>query len=446
MTLLYKNVIQRSQYPIKVLKRKVNMQRGRFGHRPRNDSRYYNGDYPFIQTGNVVKASESNEKIQYSQTLNELGLTTSRLFEERVLVITIAANIGYTAILDYPACFPDSLVALSARDSEVSIDYLNIYLRLIRRYVENLAPQAAQKNINLKQLGSLPVIVPGREIQQTIVRKMNDAYDNKISMLKKAQRIQNSIEKYLLGELGIELIREDGRSLESRIFSTEWKSIVGSRFDPYYHNPFFSRNINNILRGKYQTAPLETVAGGTVKGMVPDESGKDGNSKDENGKVIQINSINPDGTVDVNRYASTRKVYPRRLKLNKGDVLVVITGATIGKIGFWDYEGDYYLGGDMVKFNTGNEALNEIYASLLRTEPYQLLIKRCITGATNGHLAPRDIERLPLPCIPEEKIQTRIAVRLSALREEVRSLKTAAEDVVETAKDEAGRILLGGRV
>ena len=422
------------------------MQRGRFGHRPRNDSRYYNGDYPFIQTGNVVKASESNEKIQYSQTLNELGLSTSRLFKERVLVITIAANIGYTAILDYPACFPDSLVALSARDIEVSIDYLNIYLRLIRCYVENLAPQAAQKNINLKQLGSLPVIVPGREIQQTIVCKMNDAYDKKISMLKKAQRIQKSIEEYLLGELGIELIQEDGRSLESRIFSTELKSIVGSRFDPYYHRPFFSGNINNILCGKYQTVSLETVAGGTVKGMVPDESCKDENSNDENGKVIQINSINPDGTVDVARYASARKLYPRRLKLNRGDILVVITGATIGKIGFWDYEGDYYLGGDMVKLNAGNEALNEIYASLLRTEPYQLLIKRCITGATNGHLAPRDIERLPVPCNTDDKIQTRFSERLSVLREEVRSLKTAAEDVVETAKDEAGRILLGGRV
>ena len=440
ITLLRRNVIQPSPHPIKALKEKVNMQRGRFGHRPRNDSRYYNGAYPFIQTGNVVKASESNEKIQYSQTLNELGLSTSRLFKERVLVITIAANIGYTAILDYPACFPDSLVALSVKDSEMTIDYLNIYLRLIRRYVEKLAPQAAQRNINLKQLGSLPVIVPKKVVQQAVVIKMNDAYDKKNRMLKEAQRLQDSVENYLLNEFDIALISNKVKSQEKRGFSVEWKAIVGKRFDPYYHSPFFDSNINNILNGKYQTVSLKTIAGAIVKGMMPDES-----RYADKCKVIQINSINSNGTVDVSKYVLTGKEYPQRLKLNKGDIIFVITGATIGKVGFWDYEGDYYLGGDMVKFNVGNAALNEIYAALFRTEPYQLLIKRCVTGATNGHLAPKDIERFPVPVITDEKVKKQISKRLYEIREDVKSLKKAAKDIVEKAEEEVGRILIGGK-
>lgn len=186
-----------------VFKQRIKMQRGRFGHRPRNDNRYYGGIYPFIQTGNVVKASEGNEKIEYTQSLNELGLSTSRLFNEKVLVITIAANIGYTAVLDYAACFPDSLVALTPKSDDLILEYLNIYIRLIRQYIENLAPQAAQKNINLKQLGKLPLIIPDKDVQQEIVSIMESAYSKKSQLENEMQVLLEGINDYLLEELGI---------------------------------------------------------------------------------------------------------------------------------------------------------------------------------------------------------------------------------------------------
>ena len=201
--LLNKNIVSKSAYPVSTFKQKVSMQRGRFGHRPRNDPRYYDGSYPFIQTGNIVKASATNDKIEFTQTLNELGLSTSRLFEEKVVVITIAANIGYSAILDYPACFPDSLVALTAKDNSISLEYLNVYIRFIRDYIERLAPQAAQKNINLKQLSKLPIIVPDIDKQKLIVSIMEKAYTEKVKKEKEAQTLRESIEKDLLQELGI---------------------------------------------------------------------------------------------------------------------------------------------------------------------------------------------------------------------------------------------------
>lgn len=58
--MLDKNIVSKSVYPVSTFKEKIKMQRGRFGHRPRNDPRYYNGIYPFIQTGNIVKASTTN--------------------------------------------------------------------------------------------------------------------------------------------------------------------------------------------------------------------------------------------------------------------------------------------------------------------------------------------------------------------------------------------------
>ena len=54
------------------------VERGKFAYRPRNDPRFYGGAIPFIQTGDVVQANGKLKK--HSQTLNEQGLSISRLF------------------------------------------------------------------------------------------------------------------------------------------------------------------------------------------------------------------------------------------------------------------------------------------------------------------------------------------------------------------------------
>ena len=75
------NIIKKAKYRCDDLIKSCSINRGRFGHRPRNDPRFYNGEYPFLQTGDIVKASSDNSSIEYTQTLNEKGLKTSKLFQ-----------------------------------------------------------------------------------------------------------------------------------------------------------------------------------------------------------------------------------------------------------------------------------------------------------------------------------------------------------------------------
>jgi len=148
-------IVKKAKYKCVNLIKACSIHRGRFGHRPRNDPRFYGGEYPFIQTGDIVKAAKSNASIEYSQTLNELGLKTSKLFKPNQLLFTIAANIGDTAILNYTCCFPDSIVSLVPKNKNVSLEYLNDYLRLIKPYIVELAPYSAQKNLNNQQLAQV---------------------------------------------------------------------------------------------------------------------------------------------------------------------------------------------------------------------------------------------------------------------------------------------------
>ena len=113
------------------------VERGKFAHRPRNEPRFYGGAIPFIQTGDVVKAI--GEIREHSQTLNELGLSISKLFPAGTIIITIAANIGETAIASYPVAFPDSLVGITPKGIDGS--FLEYFLRIRKPYLNELAPR-----------------------------------------------------------------------------------------------------------------------------------------------------------------------------------------------------------------------------------------------------------------------------------------------------------------
>lgn len=167
------------------------IERGKFSHRPRNAPEFYGGDIPFIQTGEVVG---SNGRIKtYTQSLNGRGLAVSRLFPKGTIVLTIAANIGDTGILEFDSAFPDSLVGITVR-SEMDNVFLEYYLRTRKGYLNSVATQSAQKNINLQKLNPILVIKPSLSEQREIAGILcsvdekifiNQRLKEKLTLLKK---------------------------------------------------------------------------------------------------------------------------------------------------------------------------------------------------------------------------------------------------------------------
>jgi len=154
-------------WPMVLLEEACDIQRGKFSHRPRNEPRFYGGKYPFIQTGDVVRASNGGT-ITFTQTLNEEGLSVSKLFQPPIVVITIAANIGDTAVLDFPSCFPDSIIGLIPKP-RTDARFLEVVMRTKKQYLSDIAPQAAQKNINIEILKAVEIPLPPLDIQRAIV-------------------------------------------------------------------------------------------------------------------------------------------------------------------------------------------------------------------------------------------------------------------------------------
>lgn len=146
------------------------LSRGKSKHRPRNDEALFkNGAYPFIQTGDVAR---SNGIVNgYSGMYNELGLQQSKLWSKGTLCITIAANIADTGILNFDACFPDSIVGYVPYKPIPTAKYFHYFIVHIKENLISFAPATAQKNINLEILNNLRVPLPPLNEMKKIVKK-----------------------------------------------------------------------------------------------------------------------------------------------------------------------------------------------------------------------------------------------------------------------------------
>ena len=148
----------------------ADVDRGKFGHRPRNDPRYLTGPFPFIQTGDIATA-DGGVIGNTSQSLSRLGAAVSREFAAGTIAVTIAANIADTAILGRPMYFPDSVVGVLVYPPH-RLEYIQFILRAAKPRLEARAPQSAQRNINLQDLRPLEVPLPEPAEQSRICQVM----------------------------------------------------------------------------------------------------------------------------------------------------------------------------------------------------------------------------------------------------------------------------------
>ncbi|HAS6303071.1 TPA: restriction endonuclease subunit S [Vibrio vulnificus] len=152
--------------------------RGKFGHRPRNDPAFYDGEYPFIQTGDVARAGKYIK--DYKQTLNEKGVGVSQKFPVGTLMMAIAANIGDTAILGFEAYAPDSVVGFKPK-ADIDLEFLRYSFMAALPALEQTSTQSTQANLNVDRIGAVQASFPSVSEQKEIVAYLDsllEQYDD----------------------------------------------------------------------------------------------------------------------------------------------------------------------------------------------------------------------------------------------------------------------------
>ncbi|MDB2474774.1 restriction endonuclease subunit S [Amylibacter sp.] len=173
--------------------------RGKFSHRPRNDPNFYNGNYPYLQTGDIP--TDVTDITLFTQTLNDKGLKVSKLFPKDTLVLTIAATIGEVGVLTFDSCFPDSLVGINCIKNKMSPYFLLYTLRSAKQNLIAEAPESAQKNLNLDILNPFSIKMPSLTEQrkiETILLSIDDNLKEKTQKLIQIQSLKKSLMQDLL--------------------------------------------------------------------------------------------------------------------------------------------------------------------------------------------------------------------------------------------------------
>lgn len=157
-------IINSKKWPLERLDKISKLERGRFSPRPRNDPSYFNGAYPFIQTGDISKSG--NRLNSFTQTLNEKGIKVSKKFNKGTIVIAIVgATIGATAILKIEVYATDSIIGITPKIEFTNSYFLEFNMQFWKPILLKNAPEAARANINLEILNKLQIIAPPTELQ-----------------------------------------------------------------------------------------------------------------------------------------------------------------------------------------------------------------------------------------------------------------------------------------
>jgi len=389
---------------------------------------------PFLRVQNVTPEGLNLEGVKFiNRETHTKTLKRSQVNEYNLLIkITGVGRMAVSAVAPkgFIGNINQHLVVIKTKSEDTS-NVLAVFLN--SDIGETLATKRAtggtRPALDYEALKSIPIVFKPEVV---------DIYEKAIMRKKKieveVQRLLDSINDYVIGELGIKL----PELKDKMCYAVNSDEVKDNRGDAYYYQPKFEEVEKAIKKGKFEVKKLkDSFKNGLIKGRLPKKEEKEGDVK-----VLQIKNVLRNGLINISEYVTAKNIFEPEHKIKKEEVIVVITGATIGKVGLWSSPEDFYLGGDMVKFSTNNKFTPYYIQAFLLSQLGQYQILREITGATNKHLSPDDVEKI-LISFPPLTVQNKIAGEVKNRMKKAEQLQKEAKEDLEEAKKEVEKMILG---
>jgi type I restriction enzyme S subunit len=382
--------------------------RGRSRHRPRDAGHLYGGKYPFVQTGDV-KASGGRITV-FTQTYSENGLAQSRLWPKGTMCITIAANIAETGILQFPACFPDSVIGFIADESKCNVHFIEYVFRLLRKRIQAQATGSVQDNINLQTLERLMFPIPELPEQNKIAEVLC-SFDDKIALNTQTNQTLEAIAQAIFKSWFVDFEPVKAKIAASEAGGTAEeaeRAAIGAISGKdeaaltqlQTEQPDVYAELAQtaaLFPSSMQDSELGEIPEGWKVGSIGDiAKAKGGYAFKSNqfieigSPVVKIKNITGSGTVDISDcqcISDKDAKSAERFQLFDGDLVMAMTGATVGKIGLMNTHGrSAYLNQRVAKFESnafGPEVSCFLFCVFNRSEVFDAVV-----GAAQGSAQP----------------------------------------------------------
>jgi len=283
----------------------------------------------------------------------------------------------------------------------------------------------------------LLIPIPPLEIQNQIVAIMDNAYNTKKQKEAEAQKLLNSIDDYLLGELGIELPQPEENTVTNRIFYRKLSDISGSRFDPNYHSKIGLINSNNA---NYQVKYLKDLIKYSPQ-YGANESAIDYFSVNDI-RYIRITDIDELGNLKKEDWKTAEKIEDKYL-LNTNDLLFARSGS-VGRC-YIHKNNDHksIFAGYLIRFVINEFVANPYYIFYYcHSSIYKMWVNTIQRAAVQSNINSEEYKSLII-ALPLLEKQNEIAEHITKIREQAKQLQEEAKRELEEAKIEVEKMILG---
>ena len=372
--------------------------------------------------------------------------------------------VGKTAILkeNKELTFSNHITIIRVRKEAILPDYLWIILNIYQRnriFYSICTNWNNQSGIGLEVLKKLKIPLPPLEIQQQIVDLYEKAYTEKQQKEAEAQRLLDSIDDYLLGELGITLPKEDeylpqntGKNniynldndnplvKKGRLFLTNLSEVTGKRIDPDYNSKYFYCLFQSLNNSIYPFERIKKYLKAIKTGTTPNQKLNAFTTEKEIPFLRNTNLKKYEINIENTKYIRTK--YKDFLTFSYKDEVIMCIAGTIGisSVNIYDIPISINQNVSSLRFS---EEINPFFISYwFNTNIFLSLAKRASSVATILYLNNDNLKSLPIPIPPLQK-QSEIATHISQIRNKANILKQEGKEILEQAKQEVEQMILG---
>jgi len=359
------------------------------------------------------------------------------------LLITRKGTFGTTVVVDddHKNMIISSEIFRVVLDSqEVIPEYVAIWLNLepASRIFSRVRVGGIMGHLSQKVLKQTEIPIPEIGIQKQIIGLVQSAYQQKRQKEAVAQKLLDSIDDHILGELRINI------DYKPQLTFVTYSNQVKERLDPLYHCQdvyYFLSNYkgNTTKLGDY----IEYAQGGFAAGYSNQDT--DGNG------ILQIR---PTNISDDRRLVFNRNIYVKKKAtekqsgdlLAKGELLFNNTNSQelVGKSVVFNLDGQYFCSNHITRIKVKDTALVADYlTAILNLYQRRGVFYRICTNWNNQsgvNVGLLKTVKIPLPTLEVQRI---ISSEIQSRMNRADELQKQAKAEVDAAKAKVERLILG---
>lgn len=326
-------------------------------------------------------------------------------------------------------------------------EYLAIILRsdIIIAQTKHLVTGNTLPRLQTSDIENLLIPYPSSTFQQKIVDLYTAAQNAKLQKDKEAKELLESIDDIVTQHLGIKLPERSDFS-ETKYF-TPISKLIGQRYDPYFHNPYFEKAFAKLAQSKYPLKKLGDISILITSGITP-KAGGDAYTDSQNGiAFIRSGDIDINGNINFEELLYIKpEVHNKQMKSSKvydNDIMIAIVGATIGQVGIYHSEKEANINQAiaLVRLKDGYDP--EYVKELIKSSIGQLNLDRLKRPVARANINLEEIASILIP-IPEKiEVQTAIAKEIHEIRVKADAIKKEGSLIIDKAKATIEKMILG---